>query len=81
MPLLSLAGPENHTGNIMSAYARRAELPKMGRGDAAAATRIFRGDESRRLRPLHSVETDARLRYRRVRKTCRRGEAADASSS
>jgi len=38
MPLLSLAGPEDHTGNIMSAY-------------------------------------------RRVRKTCRRGEAADASSS
>ena len=33
------------------------------RGDAAAATWIFRGDESRRRRRGHSVETCARLRY------------------
>ena len=31
-------------------YFRRAELPKTGRGDVAAATRIFRGDGSRRRR-------------------------------
>ena len=29
-------------------YVRCADMPRTGRGDAAAATRIFRGDESRR---------------------------------
>ena len=31
-------------------YVRRAEVPLMNRGDAVAATWIFRGDESRRRR-------------------------------
>ena len=31
-------------------YFRRADAPQMGRGDAAAAIRTFRGDESRRRR-------------------------------
>ena len=31
-------------------HVRRADLPRTGRGDAAAATWIFRGDESRRGR-------------------------------
>ena len=34
----------------VDAYFRRAGLPKTGRGDAAAAARTFRGDESRRRR-------------------------------
>ena len=34
-----------------------ARIPQTGRGDAAAATWIFRGDESRRLRRGYSVET------------------------
>ena len=38
-------------------YVRRADMPPMNRGDAAAATRIFRGDGSRRPRCGHSVET------------------------
>ena len=37
-------------------YFHRAEIPPMGRGGAAAATLIFRGDESRRRRGCHSVE-------------------------
>ena len=32
----------------MSLCVRRADRPQPGRGDAAAATRIFRGDEPRR---------------------------------
>ena len=36
-------------------YVRRAELPLMNRGDAAAATRIFRGDETRRR---HGCDVD-----------------------
>ena len=47
-------------------YFRRAEIPQTGRGDAAAATWMFRGDGSRRRRGYdadNSVETDARLRY------------------
>ena len=38
------------------AYFRRADIPQTGRGDAAAATCIFRGDE---LRRGYSVETGA----------------------
>ena len=38
------------------AYLRRVESPRTGRGDAAAATRISRGDESRPRRG-YSVET------------------------
>ena len=34
----------------IDAYSRRADSPRTGRGDAAAATWIFRGDESRRRR-------------------------------
>ena len=43
-------------------YFRRADV--LCRGGAAAATWIFRGDESRRRRGcVNSVETGARLRY------------------
>ena len=35
---------------LLAPYYRRADLPKTDRGDAAAATRIFRGDEFRRRR-------------------------------
>ena len=34
-------------------YSCRADMPQMGRGGAAAATWIFRGDESRRRRGCH----------------------------
>ena len=56
-----------------SQYVRRADIPQTGRGDAAAATWIFRGDgcgrdANIRFRPArprreYSVETGARLRY------------------
>ena len=36
-------------------YSRRVDIPETGRGDAAAATWTFRGDESRRLRRVDSV--------------------------
>ena len=35
---------------LESVYSRRADLPKAGRGDAAAATWTFRGDNTARLR-------------------------------
>ena len=38
-------------------HFRRADMPPMNRGDAAAATRIVRGDELRRPRRGESVET------------------------
>ena len=45
-------------------YVRRADIPPMNRGDVAAAKWIFRGDESRRPRRVHSVATGRRLRYK-----------------
>ena len=36
-------------GTNSETYVRRAELPLMNRGDAVAATWIFRGDESPQL--------------------------------
>ena len=47
-------------------YVRRAELPLMNRGDAAAATLIFRGDAPQRRRGCDvdiPWRRDARLRY------------------
>ena len=54
-------------------YFRRADLPKTGRGDAAAATWIFRGDESRRCRGR-----DADIPWRRESRR-RRGRDAEIS--
>ena len=48
------------TGKL-SSYVRRADLPLINRGDAAATTWIFRGDESRRRRGC-----DADVSWRRV---------------
>ena len=47
-------------------YVRRADIPPMNRGDVAAAKWIFRGDESRRPRRVHSVATGRRLRYKKL---------------
>ena len=38
------------TNTCETAYFRRADIAKTGRGDAVAATWIFRGDKSRRRR-------------------------------
>ena len=59
-----------------AAYFRRADLPKMGRGDAAAATWIFSGDESRRRRGR-----DVDIQRRRVAATPRprRGYSVETS--
>ena len=43
-------GAEVGAGHFGRVYRRRADLPLMNRGDAAAATWTFRGDESRRRR-------------------------------
>ena len=52
-PLTEAARPNGRTLNTLlraCLVLRRADLPKTGRGDAVAATWIFRGDESRRHR-------------------------------
>ena len=59
------------------AYVRRADIPwETGRGDAACATWIFRGDESRRRRGR-----DVDLPWRRVEATPRprREQSVEAS--
>ena len=59
-------------------YSCRVDMPQTGRGDAAAATLIFRGDESRRRRGVprgYSVETGARLRYDESMAMCREDSA------
>ena len=47
------------TGCVCTLYFRRADLPKTGRGDAAATTWIVRGDETRRRRG-HDVDSPRR---------------------
>ena len=51
-------------GRRLETYFRRADILQTGRGGAAAATWLFRGDEPPRPRRGHSVETGARLRYK-----------------
>ena len=66
--LLARLGPFHRLFDTPAMYVRRAELPKASRGDAAAATWIFRGDESRRRRG-----GDVDILWRRVAATPRRG--------
>ena len=47
-------------GNENLQHARCVALLRTGRGDAAAATRVFRGDESRRRREMRIRSRDGR---------------------
>ena len=62
--LLALARARDVSSVRKLAYSCCADMPQTGRGDAVAATWIFRGDEATpRLRRGNSVEIGARLRY------------------
>ena len=56
-----LPDPRTRFDPVIETYRRRADVPLMNRGDAAAGTRLFRGDEARRGR-----DADVRKRPARV---------------
>ena len=55
-----LPDPRTRFDPVIETYRRRADVPLMNRGDAAAGTRLFRGDEARRGRDADVRKRPAR---------------------